>query len=69
MPYNRDLDEFMKNIDDLAHRLANPADSVDYDVREERIKNALKDAYLAGYAQYENDNKVVMLDVLSRPCL
>lgn len=32
MPYNRDLDEFMKSIDYLAHRLANPADLVDYDV-------------------------------------
>ena len=58
MPYNHGLDEFMKSIDYLAHRLANPADSVDYDVREERIKNALKDAYLAGYAQCENDGKV-----------
>lgn len=66
MPYSHDLDEFMKSIDYLAHRLANPADSVDYNVREERIKNALKDAYLAGYAQSEDDNKVVLLDVLSR---
>ena len=65
MPYNCDLDEFMKSIDDLAHRLANSADSVDYDVREERIKNALKDAYLACYAQCENDDKVVLLDVLT----
>ena len=55
MPYDHALNEFMKSIDYLAHRLANPADSVDYDVREERIKNALKDAYLAGYAQREKD--------------
>ena len=47
------LNEFMKSIDYLTHRLANPADLVDYSIREERIKNVLKEAYLAGYAQCE----------------
>ena len=55
MPYDHVLNEFMKSIEDLAYRLANPAESVDHTRREERIKNALKDAYLAGYAQREKD--------------
>ena len=52
------LNEFMKSVDYLAYHLANPAESVDYNIREERIKNALKDAYLAGYAQCEKADKV-----------
>ena len=53
MPYDHDLNEFLKSIEDLAYRLANPAESVDHDRRKERVKNALKEAYLAGYAQRE----------------
>jgi hypothetical protein len=55
MPHDHDLNEFMKSIEDLAYRLANPADAVDYDQREARIKYALKEAYLAGYAQCKQD--------------
>ena len=55
MPYDHNLNEFMKSIEDLAYRLANPADSVDHTLREERVKNALKEAYIAGYAQREKD--------------
>ena len=55
MPYDYDLQIFMKNADDIAQRLANPAESVDHDRRKERIKNALKEAYLAGYQRCEQD--------------
>jgi hypothetical protein len=55
MPHYHDLNEFMKSIEDLAYRLANPADSVDHDRREAHIKYALKEAYLAGYSQCEQD--------------
>ena len=55
MPYDYDLQIFMKNADDIAQRLANPAESVDHDLRKEHIKNALKEAYLAGYKQCEQD--------------
>lgn len=58
MPYDHDLNEFLKSIEDLAYRLANPAESVDHDRRKERVKNALKEAYLAGYAQCEKVDKV-----------
>jgi hypothetical protein len=57
MPHDHDLNEFMKNIEDLAYRLANPPDAVGYDQREARIKYALKEAYLAGYAQCKQDYK------------
>lgn len=49
MPHDSILNEFMKSVEDLAYRLANPAESVDHTRREERIKFALKEAYLAGY--------------------
>ena len=55
MPHDSILNEFMKSVEDLAYRLANPAESVDHTRREERIKFALKEAYLAGYAQREKD--------------
>ena len=55
MPYDHNLNEFMKSIEDLAQRLADPAESVDHNRRKERVKNALKEAYLAGYAQREQD--------------
>ena len=55
MPHDSILNEFMKSIEDLAYRLANPAESVDHIRREERIKFALKEAYLTGYAQHEKD--------------
>lgn len=57
MPCDHNLNEFMTSIEDLAYRLVNPADSVDYDRRKERVKNALKEAYLAGYVQCEEDTK------------
>lgn len=49
------LQEYMNSIKDLVYRLANPADSVDHTCREERIKYALEQAYLSGYAQYESE--------------
>ena len=55
MPHDSILNEFMKSVEDLAYRLANPAESVDHTRREERIKFALKEAYLAGDAQREKD--------------
>ena len=55
MRHDSILNEFMKSVEDLAYRLANPVESVDHTRREERIKFALKDAYLAGYAQCEKD--------------
>ena len=51
------LQEFMKSIEDDAKCLGDPPDSVDHIRRIERIKNALKEAYLAGYAQCETDYK------------
>ena len=47
MPHDSILNEFMKSIEDLAYRLTNTAESVDNTRRKERIKFALKEAYLA----------------------
>ena len=55
MPYDHDLYEFMKSVEDLAQRLGDPVESVDLNYRKACIKNALKEAYLAGYAQCEQD--------------
>ena len=49
MPRDSILNEFIKSTEDLVYRLANPAESVYNTRREERIKFALKEAYLAGY--------------------
>ena len=49
MPRDSILNEFMKSTKDLAYRLANHVESVYHTRREERIKFALKEAYLAGY--------------------
>jgi len=55
MPYDHDLYKFMKSVEDLVRHLADPTESVDHSHRKERVKNALKEAYLAGYAQCEQD--------------
>ena len=55
MPHPYKLNKFMKSVEDLVQCLANFAESVDYNCRRERIKNAIKEAYLAGYAQCDQD--------------
>lgn len=55
MPYDCDIRGYMKSIEDVVQYLADPAESIDHDAQKERIKNAIREAYLAGYAQCEHD--------------
>ena len=57
MPKEHNLQEFMKRAEELAQYLGDPPESVDHIRRIDRIKNHLREAYLAGYAQCESDYK------------